>query len=534
MAAGETEPAKEDKKKEKAKDKDKKKEKDKQKDGKKDKKRKSTEPGAGDAKKPKPDEEAEIIDVDVKDSAVQQKAEVAVPKAAAKSQEAPAVKAKQKDKDKEKEKDKKDKKSKEAESKMPEKAKLSKGDASPNAGLKKLDSLGNVDELRKQLAAERNQLRLWIIKAKQEWEEKQDQKGHKGETNEQEYYIASIGETLGPSRGYLAEASIGRGVFSSVFRCKHVATKTDYALKFVRSNKMMRKAAEKEVETYRKLAKVAAKEDQEGAQYIMLLAPPETFDHQGHLCLVFDLLKCDLRTALSKYGQGKGLPLQTVAQYARQIFLALRCLRKIKLIHGDLKPDNVLITLSKTEIKVCDFGSAMDVGEAVKTPYLQPRFYRAPEVILGSGYDTQIDLWSTGVTLFELSCGKILFTGKSNNSMVRQMLEVSGAFPKRLATKGEFHAKHFNSEGEFLLHDPTSITGIRDILPMKKYEKIRQPVSNMLDLVFKNPPPNSDPKTQERLMPRVTDLVTKLLLLDPAERFTPDDALAHAFFQKDK
>eukprot|EP00439_Symbiodinium_sp_Y106_P026694 s1185_g3.t1 len=234
---------------------------------------------------------------------------------------------------------------------------------------------------------------------------------------------------------------------------------------------MMRKAAEKEVETYRKLAK----EDHEGAQYIMLLAPPETFEHQGHLCLVFDLLKCDLRTALTKrlgstsrrYGQGKGLPLQTVAQYARQLFLALRCLRKVKLIHGrdpsDLKPDNVLITLSKTEIKLCDFGSAMDVGEAVKTPYLQPRYYRAPEVILGIGYDTQIDLWSVGVTLFELSSGKILFTGKSNNSMVRQMLEVSGAFPKRLATKGEFHAKHFNSEGEFLLHDPTSITGIRDL-----------------------------------------------------------------------
>lgn len=45
----------------------------------------------------------------------------------------------------------------------------------------------------------------------------------------------------------------------------------------------------------------------------------------------------------------------------------------------------VLMTLSKTEIKLCDFGSAMDVGEAVKTAYLQPRFYRAPEVILGTG-----------------------------------------------------------------------------------------------------------------------------------------------------
>ena len=50
---------------------------------------------------------------------------------------------------------------------------------------KKLD-IGDVDEFRKQLAQQRDQLRLWIIKAKQEWEEKQSGAGHRGETNDQE------------------------------------------------------------------------------------------------------------------------------------------------------------------------------------------------------------------------------------------------------------------------------------------------------------------------------------------------------------
>ncbi|CAJ1372809.1 unnamed protein product [Effrenium voratum] len=527
-------------KEEKKKEKKKNKEKEKSKDGKKEKKRKNAEPEGGDtAGKKKKEEESELMDVKVKavtPAFMAFKPVQVIRKSGASEASQPEAKVKPKDteKEKEKEKDKKEKKAKDAkdDGKASTDSAKAGGEASAS-GRKRLD-IGNVDEFRKQLAAQRDQLRLWIIKAKQDWEEKHEQKGHRGETNDQEYYIASTGETLGPGREYCAEASIGRGVFSSVFRCKHVSSKTDYALKFVRSNKMMRKAAEKEVETYRRLAKLAAKEDAEGAQYIMLLSPPETFEHQGHLCLVFDLLKCDLRTALSKYGQGKGLPLQTVAQYARQIFLALRCLRKIKLIHGDLKPDNVLMTLSKTEIKLCDFGSAMDVGEAVKTAYLQPRFYRAPEVILGTGYDTQIDLWSLGVTLFELASGKILFTGKTNNSMIRQMLEVSGAFSKKMATSGEFSAKHFNSEGEFLLKDPDSITGIRDVFPMKKYEKPRQPVSGMLEQIFKNPPPNSDPKTQERLMPRLADLVSKLLRVEPADRFTPELALAHPFFQKDK
>jgi len=154
-------------------------------------------------------------------------------------------------------------------------------------------------------------------------------------------------------------------------------------------------------------------------------------------------------------------------------------------------------------------------------------------VIIGTGFDTQVDLWSAGCTLFELSCGRILFTGKSNNAMLRQMLEVSGAVTRRMATSGSFSAKHFNSEGSFIQKDVDSITG-QEVLPMKKFEKPRQSVLSMLEKVFKDPPPNSHPETQEKLMPRVADLVESLLKLDPKDRFTPEDALAHPFFKKDK
>merc|ERR1712100_61117 len=117
---------------------------------------------------------------------------------------------------------------------------------------------------------------------------------------------------------------------------------------------MMKKAAEREIEMYRRLAKNAPKVDLEASQYLMGLSGLETFVHQGHLCMVFDLMKCDMRAATSKYGQGRGLPLPTVAQYGRQILLALRLLRKLNVIHGDLKPDNLLMSQSKTEVKICD------------------------------------------------------------------------------------------------------------------------------------------------------------------------------------
>lgn len=426
--------------------------------------------------------------------------------------------------------------------KQPQDAKTSRDKPSKEAALAgakalSVSGLGDIAEMQRRLEDERNKLRLWVIKAKQEWEERHERssKGQVlGATNDQEYYMASVGEVFGPKDEYRAEGSIGKGVFSSVFRCKHIQGSSEYAVKFVRSNSMMRKAADKEVETYRRLAKLAPREDPEGAQYLMFLAGVETFIHMGHLCMVFELQKCDLRSALQKYGQGRGLPLQTVAQYSRHIFMALRALRKLRVIHGDLKPDNLLMSLAKTEVKLCDFGSAMDVSETLKTAYLQPRYYRAPEVMIGSQYDTQIDLWSAGVTLYELGTGKILLTGKTNNGMLQQMLEVCGAVPKRMALGGNFSSKHFNPDGDFLYRDPDSITGLPELVSMRKFANPLRPVQRMFEKVLKEPPPNADTKTQERLLPRLSDLVAKCLRMDPADRFTPEGAIAHNFHKKDR
>jgi serine/threonine-protein kinase PRP4 len=311
---------------------------------------------------------------------------------------------------------------------------------------------------------------------------------------------------------------------------------TDYAIKFVRANTMMRKAAEKEVEVYRKLQRTAAagsKKDQEACQYLMFLSQPESFVHKGHMCMVFTLQKCDLRTALQKYGQGRGLPMQTVVKYSRQLFTDLRVLRQWGVIHGDLKPDNVLLSMAKTEIKVCDFGSAFEVADQIKTAYMQPRYYRAPEVIVGHPYDTQVDLWSVAVTLFELASGKILFTGRSNNAMLRQMLEVCGPYSRKLSTTGAFSAKHFSSDGDFIFKDPSTIIG-QEVMPMKRFSQPGRHISSMLDKVLKEPPPNSDPKTQEKLLPKLADLVSKCLVWDAEERVIPETALEHAFFKKEK
>lgn len=84
-----------------------------------------------------------------------------------------------------------------------------------------------------------------------------------------------------------------------------------------------------------------------------------------------------------RYGKGKGLNLQIVMTYGKQLMIALKHIRKNNVIHADIKPDNILASSNLNTVKICDLGSACDVSENEITDYLVSRYYRAPEVMLG-------------------------------------------------------------------------------------------------------------------------------------------------------
>lgn len=281
----------------------------------------------------------------------------------------------------------------------------------------------------------------------------------------------------------------------------------------------------------RRLRNEASVQDPEGASRFLGLAGPETFEHNGHLALVFHLQRCDLRTGLQKYGQGRGLPLALVRNYARDVLLALRALRKVNVIHSDLKPDNLLMTLDKASVKLSDFGSAMDPGERIRTDYVQPRFYRAPEVMLGQSYGTAVDTWSAGCTIFEMATSRILFTGKSNNGMIHEMLKTCGAFPKSLAISGEFAGKHFSPEGDFRHKDST--TGEQQLLKAAQFRKATQPIVVQLGELGKKAPQGMDLKQHQAVVRNLAELCTKCLMPDPAERTTPEVLLEYRFLSKE-
>ena len=85
------------------------------------------------------------------------------------------------------------------------------------------------------------------------------------------------------------------------------------------------------------------------------------------------------------------------------------------IIHCDLKPENILLREpTKSAIEIIDLGSSCYTHEKIYT-YIQSRFYRAPEIMLGIPYTTRIDMWSFGCILAELFKGYPIFPGESES-----------------------------------------------------------------------------------------------------------------------
>jgi dual specificity tyrosine-phosphorylation-regulated kinase 2/3/4 len=97
-----------------------------------------------------------------------------------------------------------------------------------------------------------------------------------------------------------------------------------------------------------------------------------------------------------------------------------------------MKPENILLCQSnKSGIKVIDFGSSTYEMEQFYT-YIQSRYYRAPEIMLGIRYSPAIDMWSLGCILYELYVGVPLFLGEDEKDQMNCIIEVKGLPPRSL------------------------------------------------------------------------------------------------------
>jgi len=152
--------------------------------------------------------------------------------------------------------------------------------------------------------------------------------------------------------------------------------------------------------------------------------------------LVFDYMEADLH-AVIRAGSLSDTHIQCITH---QVLKCLKYLHSAGIVHRDLKPSNILIN-AQCVIKVADFGLSRSItdkskvenmpkpgvgSESTMTDYVATRWYRAPEILLGSSrYTMGVDIWSFGCIFGELISGRPTFPGQSTMNQLDRILELT-------------------------------------------------------------------------------------------------------------
>jgi dual specificity tyrosine-phosphorylation-regulated kinase 2/3/4 len=234
----------------------------------------------------------------------------------------------------------------------------------------------------------------------------------------------------------------------------------------------------------------------------------QSFYFRGHLCISTELLDMNLYEFI-KSNAFRGFSLKIVRRFTKQLLSSLLLLKSKKVIHCDLKPENILLAHPMhSEIKVIDFGSSCFENEKVYT-YIQSRFYRSPEVILGMTYGMPIDMWSLGCILAELFTGVPIFPGENEQEQLACIMELFGPPEKHLIEKSTRRKLFFDSLG-------------KPRLTVSSKGRRRRPSSKTLQQVIKC---DDD---------AFLDFLNRCLRWDPDRRMKPDEAVRHEFITGQK
>jgi len=143
--------------------------------------------------------------------------------------------------------------------------------------------------------------------------------------------------------------------------------------------------------------------------------------------LVFEYVEQNLLEVLET--EPKGIDPELVRRYVYQLCQAISWCHSHDIIHRDIKPENLLIDSRTCVLKLCDFGFARTMGSTPVdlTDYVATRWYRSPELLLGSSsYSFPVDIWAIGCIMGEITDGNPMFPGESEIDQLYIIQKVLG------------------------------------------------------------------------------------------------------------
>ncbi len=228
-----------------------------------------------------------------------------------------------------------------------------------------------------------------------------------------------VGQSFGKCR---LISLIGKGGMGSVYLAEHLFLKRRVAIKILSRDLS---SDPEELARFEKEAIAAARLDHEN-----IVTIHDVDEENGRLFIVMEYVDGE---DLDLYLRRKGaLPVRRATEIVREVTRALEHAHAAGVVHRDIKPGNVLIG-KKGEVKITDFGLALDVGhkESHGGDYvLGTPFYVSPEQAQGLPADGRSDLYSLGVTFYQMLTGRRPFEGRSPDSVVRKHLEKPRPSPR--------------------------------------------------------------------------------------------------------
>ncbi|XP_078669545.1 homeodomain-interacting protein kinase 1-like isoform X1 [Branchiostoma floridae x Branchiostoma belcheri] len=366
--------------------------------------------------------------------------------------------------------------------------------------------------------------------------------------NEGDYNLVQHEVICSLTNRYEVLEFLGRGTFGQVVKCWKRGTNEIVAIKILKNHPSYARQGQIEVSI---LARLSA----ENADEFNFVRAYECFQHKNHTCLVFEMLEQNLYDFL-KQSKFSPMPLKYIRPVLQQVLTALLKLKSLGLIHADLKPENIMLVdpvRQPYRVKVIDFGSASHVSKAVCSTYLQSRYYRAPEIILGLPFCEAIDMWSLGCVIAELFLGWPLYPGSCEYDQIRYISQTQGLPPEHMlnaATKTSRFFMRQDTEVNYplwRLKTPEEHEAEYSI----KSKEARKYIFNCLDDMAQvgygiqkndssrrsrtwqvNVP--SELEGSELLAEKAdrrefVDLLKRMLQIDQDKRITPGEALNHPF-----
>ncbi|XP_072230959.1 dual specificity protein kinase CLK4-like [Leuresthes tenuis] len=317
---------------------------------------------------------------------------------------------------------------------------------------------------------------------------------------------------------YEVVSTLGEGAYGRVVECIDRHKEEHVAVKIVRNFESFCEVARSEIAV---LEEIKSLDDDNIFACVRML---DWFTHEGHICIVFELLGLSTFDFLQ---QNNFLPfsVEQIRYMAFEIFRAVSFLHRNKLTHTDLKPENILFVCSdfdvkynhekmcekrkpmSLDVKVVDFGTAT-FDHQLHESLVSTRHYRAPEIILDLGWNQSCDVWSLGCVLIEFYLGRTLFPSHDCKEHLAMMEKVLGPIPLHLLkqTRKQHYVNHDRLNWDEQSSSDNYIK--KHCQPLKQYMQMKS--------------------EEER---QLFDLLSCMLEYDVCRRITLEEALWHPFFR---